>query len=87
VTRFIVSRRPFTFMISEGKHICRSVDPAIIAVQTAHPAVAYEYNRQNGVLAAYAIEHGPRQFGGPAPVNLEQSLAVDDLNLIVRLTV
>src|SRR5262245_16673273 len=86
VTRFIVFRRPFTLMISEGKHICRSVDPAIIAVQTAHRAVAYEYYRQNSVRASYAIEHVPRQFGGPAPVYLARSLADDDLNHPVRRT-
>src|SRR5215831_8939480 len=79
VTRLIVGRRPFPFMISEREHVCRPVNPAIIAVKAAHRAVAYERDGQDGVRAADAIEHGPRQCGGPISVNLAQSLAVDDL--------
>lgn len=82
VTRFIVIGHPSAFMISEGKHICRSVNPAIIAVQSAHGAVAYEGNCQKRVREADPIEQVPRQFGGSISVNLAQSLAIQNFNLL-----
>src|SRR5262245_49183349 len=81
VTRLIAGRRSFSFIISEREHVCRPVDPAVIAVKSAHRAVAYERDCQNGVRTADAIERGSRQFNDSIFVNLAYPLAVDELNL------